>query len=142
MGHLHCSTIERKNKHLTYKDRLSIETMNNEKKSTEEISKVIVCSRRTIQRELKKGRVTLLDGQTWIYYEGYSAEVAQNRYEENKQAKGPALKIGHDHHMCEFIENEIKAQKSSDEIKDSSLNNYPRKIRNYRTPDETYIEVA
>ena len=116
MGHLHCSSIRSKNKHLTYAERIRIETLAREKKSTVDIAQFIGCRQRTIQRELKRGKVQQLDGRTWEYYDSYSAYEAQRKYDECKQTKGPTLKIGNDHAMCEFIENEIKDKKSPDVI--------------------------
>jgi IS30 family transposase len=107
MGHLHHIKDERKNKHFTYKERLRIEVMHKEKLGTKEISEAIGCSQRSIQRELKRGKVTLLNGHDWLYYESYSADMGQNRYERQRQGKGPALKIGHDFELCEYIEKQI-----------------------------------
>ena len=116
MGHLHCSSIRSKNKHLSYAERIRIEVMVRDNKSTEYIAKLIGCGQRTVQRELQRGKVQLLEGRTWEYYDSYSAYAAQRKYDECKQTKGPTLKIGNDHVMCEFIENEIKDKKSPDVI--------------------------
>ena len=114
MGHLHISSIRPKNKHLTYAERIRIEVLFSNNKGTKEIAQVIRCKQRTIQRELKRGRVQQLKGSTWEFYDSYSAYVAQMKYDENKQSKGPTLKIGRDHHLCEFIENGIKDKMSPD----------------------------
>jgi transposase, IS30 family len=113
MGHLHNNKDQRKNKHFTYKERLRIEIMHKEKKGTLKISESIGCSQRSIQRELKRGKVTQLNGTTWFYYESYSADIAQNRYEQESQSKGPALKISHDFKLCEYIEKQIIKEKQS-----------------------------
>ena len=114
MGHLHCSSIRPKNKHLTYSERIRIEVMVQGNKSTEQIAQIIGCKQRTIQRELNRGKVQQLNGSTWELYDSYSAYVAQMKYTENKQSKGPPLKIGFDHKMCEFIEKGIKDKISPD----------------------------
>lgn len=57
MGHLHCSSKERKNKHLLYRERLRIETMLKEGASTKDISERIGRSQRTVQRERKRGQI-------------------------------------------------------------------------------------
>lgn len=88
MGHLHDTKNERRNKHFNYKERLRIEVMNKEKLGTLEISKAIGCSQRSVQRELKRGKVMQLESSTWIYYETYSADISQNRYEQENQSKG------------------------------------------------------
>jgi IS30 family transposase len=107
MGHLYDTKNDRKNKHFTYRERLRIEIMHKEKIGTLEISKAIGCSQRSVQRELKRGKVTQLDSSTWNYYETYSADISQNRYEQGNQNKGPSLKIGHDFKLCEYIERQI-----------------------------------
>jgi transposase, IS30 family len=113
MGHEHHNKDGRKNKHFTYKERLRIEVMHKGKAGTMAISEAIGCSQRSIQRELKRGKVTQLDGATWVYYESYSADISQNRYEQFSQSKGPALKIGNDFELCEYIEEQIIKKKQS-----------------------------
>lgn len=107
MGHLHDSKNERKNKHFTYKERLRIEVMHKAKRGTLEISETIGCSQRSVQRELKRGKVNQLNGTTWLYYETYSADISQNHYDQESQSKWPVLKIGHDFKLCEYIERQI-----------------------------------
>lgn len=46
----------------------------------------------------------------------YCAEVAQRKNEENETAKGTNLKIGNDMKLANFIEKEIKEEKSSPEV--------------------------
>ena len=116
MGHLHFSKEREKYKHLSYRDRLIIEIMLKEKKSTREISEAIGCSQRTIQREGKRGQVKQLNGATWEYYYIYSADYAQNDYEAKHECKGPGLKIGRDQKLCDYIEAGIQAKKSPDVI--------------------------
>lgn len=140
MGHLHCSSIRPKNKHLTYSERIRIEVMVQGNKSTEQIAQIIGCRQRTIQRELKRGKVQQLDGRTWEYYDSYSAYAAQRKYDENKQSKGPTLKIGHDHDMCEFIENEIKDKKAPDVIASLIRNNDAFKVKICTKTIYNYLE--
>lgn len=116
MGHLHSSKERRKYKHLSYRDRITIEVMLKSKKTTKEISVTIGCSQRAIQRERKRGQVKQLNGATWEYYYIYSADYAQNDYEAKHECKGPGLKIGHDQKLCDYIEAGIKAKKSPDVI--------------------------
>lgn len=119
MGHLNYNKETRKNKHLTYRERLKIEIMLKGRKKTEEISREIGCSKRTVQRERKRGQVQQFNGGTWEYYYRYDADVAQNRYIAGRECKGADLKIGHDHELCEHIEKEIKKGKSPDIIADA-----------------------
>jgi IS30 family transposase len=107
LGHLHHIKDERKNKHFTYRERLRIEVMFKERKGTLAISEAIGCNQRSVQRELKHGKVKQINGTTWLYYDSYSAEIGQNRYERQSQGKGPALKIGHDFALCEYLEKQI-----------------------------------
>lgn len=115
MGYSHCSRETHKNKHLTYRERLRIEVMLKEKKSTFEISKAIGCSQRTIQRERRRGQVQFTNTYLKHYYV-YDADYAQNDYIKNRECKGANLKIGHDHKLCEYIEEQIKAKVSPDVI--------------------------
>lgn len=116
MGHLNYNKESHKNKHLKYRERLKIEIMFKDKKETGEISREIGCSKRTIQRERKRGKVQQLRGETLEYYYRYDADVAQNRYIAGREFKGANLKIGHDHKLCKDIENEIKKGVSPDVI--------------------------
>ena len=115
MGHLHFSKETHKNKHLTYRERLRIEVMLKEKKSTIEISKAIGCSQRTIQRERRRGQVQFLNTHLEQYHL-YDADYAQNDYIKKHECKGSSLKIGNDHKLCAFIEEQIKAKVSPDVI--------------------------
>jgi IS30 family transposase len=113
LGHLHHIKDERKNKHITYKERLRLEVMRKEHQGTLAISIAIGCCQRSIQRELLHGQVTQLDGSSWLYYKSYSADIGQNRYERQSQGKGPALKIGHDFELCEYLEKQIIDKRQS-----------------------------
>lgn len=107
MGHLHCNRSEHKNKHLTYRDRLRIEVMSKENISTKEISEIIGCSQRTVQRERHRGQIQQLNTNL-EYYQVYDADYAQNDYIRKHECKGPSLKIGHDHKLSEYIENQSR----------------------------------
>jgi IS30 family transposase len=115
MGQLHCNSKRKKNKHLDYRERLRIEVLYKEGKNAREISKAIGCSQRTIERELKRGAVSQVTS-LWEGYSSYGAEIAQNKHRRAMEGKGPTLKMGHDHKMCEYIEKEIKAGISPDVI--------------------------
>ena len=87
-----------------------------EKKRSSEIAAALVCSQRTIQREIRRGQVRQLNGATWEYYKVYDADYAQNDYLVKRGGSGPGLKIGHDHKLCEEIEQQIKKGYSPDVI--------------------------
>ena len=116
MGHQHCTVKLTKNKHLTYRDRLKIEVMLKEKKSSKEIATALSCSQLTVQREMQRGQVEQLNGYTWEYYAVYDADYAHNDYMSRRGGSGPGLKIGHDHNLCEEIERQIKQKRSPDVI--------------------------
>lgn len=116
MGHQHCTVKSTKNKHLTYRDRLRIELMLKDKKNSKDIAIALSCSQRTIQREIHRGQVKQLNGATWQYYMVYNADCAHNDYIGKRGGSGSGLKIGHDHKLCEEIEQQIKLKYSPDVI--------------------------
>lgn len=94
-------------KHLQWNDRLRIEKMLRDGMKPRQISEVLRVSRQTIYRELKRGQYERLDGSTWTYSTAYSPDIAERRYQENLRAKGPALKIGKDFDLMNYIEDKI-----------------------------------
>ncbi|MDR2589830.1 MAG: IS30 family transposase [Oscillospiraceae bacterium] len=99
-------------KHLTENDRLIIESMLNQKRKPEEIADRLGFNKSTIYRELNRGRYTRLS-HDYIYYETYSPDIAHERYRQNLKNKGPALKIGDDHKLADYIEHKILHYKYS-----------------------------
>ncbi len=69
-------------------------------------------SERTIRREIIHGKVTLLNSDL-TEREEYSADIAQNAYDKNGTAKGPALKITKDYKLVEYLEEAIGKKKMS-----------------------------
>lgn len=107
---------KRKFKQLTYEDRIKIEPLYNKLHLTyTEIGKIIGKDRTTISRDIKRGLVKNLTTELVEIYV-YSAEVAQRKNEESETAKGTNLKIGNDIKLANFIEKEIKEEKSSPEV--------------------------
>ena len=110
------NTKNKKFKQLTYKDRVKIETLYNDQHlNYTEIGEILGKHRTTISRDIKQGLVKNLTTDLIEIYV-YSAEVAQRKNEENETAKGTNLKIGNDMKLAEFIEKEIKEEKSSPEL--------------------------
>ena len=108
-------TNKRKFKQLTYKDRIKIEALYNELHlSYTEIGKIVGKHRTTISREIKQGLMELETSYLPVWK--YCAEVGQRKNEENETAKGTNLKIGNDMKLANFIEKEIKEEKSSPEV--------------------------
>ena len=97
----------RKGKHLLYEDRIKIEALHKIGITNNEIAVQLGGrSDRTIRRELKKGKVLLLNSDLTERL-SYSAEIGQQKYDINSTAKGPALKIGKDHKLVAYLEKEI-----------------------------------
>ena len=90
---------KRKGKHLTERERYAIETLLKEKMSPFDIAKRLGRHVRTIEREIQRGRVRLLNSDL-SYRKEYCADAGQRVYEENSKNKGPGLKIGKDHKLA------------------------------------------
>ena len=112
MAHINDTTKSRKGKHLNYEDRIKIETLSKTGMKSEEISKHIGCSGRTVRRELAKGKTQLLNSDLTTRIE-YSAEIGQQKHDYAATAKGPILKIGNDYELVEYIEHLIIKEKMS-----------------------------
>lgn len=109
------NTDKRKFKQLTYKDRVKIETLYNDQHlNYTQIGDMLGKHRTTISRDIKLGLTELETSYLPVWK--YCAEVAQRKNEENETAKGTNLKIGNDIKLANFIEKEIKEEKSSPEV--------------------------
>jgi len=111
MGQKNNNTKAKKGKHLKYEDRIKIEALNRSGLRPSGIGLQLERSKRTIERELARGKVELLRSDLTTY-ETYSADVGQKEYDQRATAKGPALKIGKDYKLVEYIETSIKSGKS------------------------------
>ena len=112
MSHLDYTTKNRKCKHLTYEERIKIETLSKVGMKSEAIAKQIGCSGRTVRRELAKGRTELLNSDLTTRLE-YSADIGQQKHDYAATAKGAALKIGNDYKLVKYIEKLIIKEKMS-----------------------------
>lgn len=112
MSQLDYNLKTRKNKHLNERERYKIEVLLKEKMKPSEIAKRVGRSTRTIQREVKRGTVILLNTDL-TYRKEYCADTAQNDYIDQSKNKGPGLKIGKDHKLAEYIEKKIVKEKYS-----------------------------
>ncbi len=128
---------KKKYKHLTYTERTMIERWyNKEHLSNNEIANRLDKSERTIRREIKRGLTINLTSEL-IEIKIYSADIAQEAYEENLKAKGQELKIGSNIELVNKIEKMIKEEKKSPEVieyelKQEGLTDITgRTIRNY-----------
>lgn len=111
MSTVYCIRTRQKRKHLTFDEREELEAMvkqNNaapkkEKLSQRKMAKRMGVSPSTLSRELKRGRVVLLDTHLRDVI-SYSAIKAQDDYDEKASAKGPHLKIGKNYELAQKIE--------------------------------------
>ena len=107
MSQLNFSTQTRKGKHLTYEERIKLEALYKAGLTPVCIAAQIGGrSERTVRREIAKGMVELLNSNLTTRME-YSAEVGQLEHDRRGSAKGPALKIGKDHKLVEYLEKSI-----------------------------------
>ena len=84
----------KKGRPLTGTERSLIEHLYNLGFTQTAIAKEVGVWPSTICRELRRGMVDQLNGDTWEYYRTYSPQKAQSRAEYMKSAHGPDLKIG------------------------------------------------
>lgn len=96
----------RRFKQLTRADRLKIEALDKAKHTPKEIAEQMGVHISTIYRELKRGRYIHTNSDL-TEEERYSPDIAHEKYKENLKAKGPALKIGNDRKLAEYIEDKI-----------------------------------
>ncbi len=93
--------------HTTYTQRLQIEALLNQKIHKQRIADYVGLTLTSIYREIERGKYTRLNGNTWEYFRAYSADIAEQKYQEHLKAKGAPLKIGHDLKLANYIENKI-----------------------------------
>lgn len=113
MKQLNYTTINKKGKHLTYEERLKIEILYKTGMKPEKIGQMLGGrSRRTIEREIKRGLVTQLNTHL-IEYKIYSADIGQTKHDKLATNKGKALKIGRDFELVEYLEEKIGKERLS-----------------------------
>lgn len=112
MSQSHCTIENRKGKHLTERERYQIEILLKQKVHPTAIGRILGRDRRTIEREIHRGKVKLVKSDLTYKIE-YCADKAQNNYNKNAENKGPTLKIGHDHKLAKYIEDKIIKEKYS-----------------------------
>ncbi len=112
MGQIQHSTGRRKWEQLSERERYQIEVLDRQKLTAREIAGILGRDRRTIGRELKRGRVVQVDSEL-RRYERYYADAGQRVHDERASNKGRPLKIGHDHRLARYIEEKIGKEKDS-----------------------------
>lgn len=111
MGQEHNNKKCGKWKQISEKERYKIEGFNRAGISVSEIARQLGRDRRTIQRELKRGRVT--QNVDWELKKLYCADAGQRIHKEQGANKGRNLKIGHCHELAEYLEQKIVRDKYS-----------------------------
>ena len=91
---------------LTITDRRKIEKMYLSGEKAKDMADTLSVNVSTIYRELKRGRY-MHRNSDWTETERYSADIAEEKYQENLKAKGPVLKIGKDIELANYIEEKI-----------------------------------
>ena len=119
----HHNTNKRTWKQLSEAERYKIEALLKAGHSAGFIGKVLGRDRRTIQRELKRGRVVQRRQNPYVsrnpavpdYLDSleYLADAGQRVSEERASNKGRGLKIGHDHELARYLEHKIGNEKYS-----------------------------
>ena len=99
--------------HLTWTQRLQLESLLKSKTPVKEICKILDVSNSTIYREIKRGAYERLNGATWEHFTAYSPDIAHEKYLVNLSCKGAPLKIGKDFAFADYIERRIRQDKMS-----------------------------
>lgn len=90
-------------KHFTLDERLTLERMLKAGFSKPEIAAALGKCLQSIYNEIARGKCVQITSD-YEFVERYSPEQAERKYRENLAAKGPDLKIGHDHALVRRIE--------------------------------------
>ena len=80
MNQLNSNTQRQKDKHLSFEERVIIQTRLNDKHSPNKIAAELGCSPNTIRNEIKRSTVYLYNAKVTRY----KAEAGQKAYEENR----------------------------------------------------------
>jgi IS30 family transposase len=124
MEHINDTAKMRKWQQITEPERYKIEGWFEQGLSAGQIGRLLGKSKRTIERERKRGLVeqkrmnpsSKKYEDLYIIEWVYKADTAQMRHVENASNKGRGLKIGHDQRLADFIENKIKNEKWSPDV--------------------------
>ena len=112
MSQPNCNTTSHRFKHLTERERYQIEILLKERRTPKEIAMVLCKHKRTIEREIARGTVKMMNTDLTIKLQ-YCADTAQMVSFRNACNKGAGLKIGHDHKLAQYIEKKIIKDKYS-----------------------------
>jgi IS30 family transposase len=95
-----------KGKHLSFENRLVIESSLKAGQKVKWIALILCCDRSTIYREIIKGKVPHVNSDLTTC-NVYNAQRAQDVVNWNKTAKGPKIKLGSDMALHDFIRDKI-----------------------------------
>src|SRR6056297_2817378 len=112
MGQAKVSKDRREGKHLTQKERIQIEALLNAGVLPKEIAVLLGRSRRTVERERRRGEVEHRRSD-WGTETVYNADRGQDVHDLCATAKGPQMKIDRNREMEEFICKRIAGKKES-----------------------------
>jgi len=107
MRQFHSTKTKRKGTHFTWEERLVLDRLLNGKassriRSPQKLAEILGKSKRTIQREVKRGWTTKVD--TYLReFKAYNPDLSQLKADENLLAKGPDLKLGCDFELVNKI---------------------------------------
>ena len=101
----------KKQRYMTYKDRIKLETMLDDKMGVSSIAKKLGFCRQTIYNEIERG--SYMHDYGWYTKKRYSADRAEARTREAQSHKGKQLKIGTDREYANFLEKKIRKEKYS-----------------------------
>lgn len=106
MRQIKINTFEKKGTHFRWEERLFLQFLREKRKITSpvKLANLLGKSKRTIQREIKRGWVEHTDTFLKKFWT-YSPDFSQKKAEENYSAKGPNLKIGNDYVLVNDISN-------------------------------------
>lgn len=119
------NTKRREWEQVTEKERYKIEALRKAKHSIKEISTQLGRDRRTIQREIARGKTEQVDTY-WREYRVYLADVGQRKRDERAANKGRSLKIGHNHELARYLEQKIVLEKFSPDAALGELKKTPK----------------
>lgn len=91
---------------LKYEDRLILEKMLRAGIKKGEIARRLHIHKNTVTNEIKRGRYLHRNSDYTEEYR-YSAELAEERYQENVKMRGTQLKIANDYEYAQYLENRI-----------------------------------
>lgn len=114
MSYNYFTIYHESNRHLTFENRQALEKLvirnaklpKKDRLSKSEMAKIMNIGRTILYRELKRGECRQLDAQL-REYTSYSAQIAQENYDQNQTAKGPNIKLNQEPKLEKEIESLI-----------------------------------